>query len=453
MIPNSLSSETEQDSEPMIAVNPDNPQEIAATAFTPDPTGGSLAPIYVSTDGGSTWVLNSTVPGGVQTGDISIAFGPKTSNLYGGILRFDNSNLNVLRTPQFDTPTQMSILEDRPNDDQPFAHATQDPSDTGKDRVYIGNNDTSAAPQTATVEVLLDAASANPTLKTVRLERRATGSAGQNGPQIRPAAHPDGTVYAAFYGWRSQSGSWPGNTLVIASDVVVVRDDTGGTGPNPFADLVDPGDGQPGLLVAQGVSFHFNRNGISANGQQRLGGTMALAVDPNDSKTAYLAWGDEQPQTGFTIHVRSTSDKGESWSTKDLLTLPRATNAALAINSNSVVGLLYQQLTGSGSAMRWETHFQRTSDGKQWQDLVLATTPANNPGKAFDPYIGDYDHVVAVATAFYGVFSASNIPNLSNFPNGVVYQRNHDFTSQTLLGLDGVTQVNPSIDPFFFKVA
>jgi hypothetical protein len=453
MIPNSLSSETEQDSEPMIAVNPNNPQEIAATAFTPDPTGASLAPIYVSTDGGASWVLNSTVPGGVQTGDISVAFGPKTSNLYGGILRFDNSNLNILRTPAFANPTPMTVLVDRPDDDQPFAHASQDPADSGKDRVYIGNNDTSAAPQTATVDVILDAASATPTKKTVRLESRSTGSAGQNGPQIRPAAHPDGTVYAAYYGWRSQSGSWPGNTLVITSDVVVVRDDTGGTGGSPFTALIDPGDGKPGLIVAKGVSFHFNRGGIDANGQQRLGGTLAIAVDPTDSSTAYLAWGDEQPQTGFTIHVRSTSNKGTSWSTKDLLTLPKATNASLAINSAGVVGLLYQQLTGAGTGMRWETHFQRTSDGQQWQDLVLATTPANNPVKTFDPYIGDYDHVVAVDSVFYGVFSASNIPNLSNFPNGVVYQRNHDFTSQALLGLDGVTRVNPSIDPFFFKVA
>ena len=37
LIPKSLSGETNQDSEPSIAVDPDDPDLIAATAFTPVP--------------------------------------------------------------------------------------------------------------------------------------------------------------------------------------------------------------------------------------------------------------------------------------------------------------------------------------------------------------------------------------------------------------------------------
>ena len=77
MVPQALSSETNQDSEPMLAVNASNPSLLAGTAFTPDPMGGPLAPIYISTDGGRTWTLNSIVPSqeGVSlTGDITIAF-------------------------------------------------------------------------------------------------------------------------------------------------------------------------------------------------------------------------------------------------------------------------------------------------------------------------------------------------------------------------------------------
>lgn len=40
IIPRSLSGETNQDSEPNIAVNPANPLQIAASAFTPSPMGG-----------------------------------------------------------------------------------------------------------------------------------------------------------------------------------------------------------------------------------------------------------------------------------------------------------------------------------------------------------------------------------------------------------------------------
>src|ERR1043166_1746319 len=81
IIPKSLSGETHQDSEPTIAVNPANPLQIAASAFTPDPLRGSFAPIYVSNEGGNTWTLNSIVPGNNRltgTRDITVQFSKTT---------------------------------------------------------------------------------------------------------------------------------------------------------------------------------------------------------------------------------------------------------------------------------------------------------------------------------------------------------------------------------------
>jgi hypothetical protein len=60
--------------------------------------------------------------------------------------------------------------------------------------------------------------------------------------------------------------------------------------------------------------------------------------------------------------------------------------------------------------------------------------------------------LISLRKNFYGVFSANNTPDITNFPNGVVYQRNADFNTHTLLALDGTTPVAVSIDPFFFKV-
>src|ERR1700722_19056285 len=63
LIPASLSGGANQDSEPFLAIQTANPQGMVASAFTPNPvsTQGN-APVYVSQDGGNTWVLNAITP-------------------------------------------------------------------------------------------------------------------------------------------------------------------------------------------------------------------------------------------------------------------------------------------------------------------------------------------------------------------------------------------------------
>jgi len=461
IIPKSLSSETNQDSEPMIAVNPANTDQIVATAFTPDPLESGSAPYFFSSDGGKTWTLNTVVPGGDMTGDITVAFSGTGPALYAGILRQDSpgqsTRMAILRTADFSVPAPMDVLDDRLEPDQPFAQAATvtNGSAAGTQRLYVGSNDFAGNGSTATVDLALDAAAPAPVFKKVRLERRSTGTAGQDGPQVRTSIHSDGTVYATFYGWRSQSGNFGANTLKVKTDVVVVRDDKWGDNPKPFESLRDAADNVVGQRVAKGVTISFNRNGLSANGQQRMGGTLSIAVDPrsNKSGTVYLAWGSDEPGTGFSIHVKKSTNRGVTWSANDILTVQRGTNAALAVNADGAVGLLYQQLTGTGPALRWETHLRRSSNGgNSWSDLTLATAPASTPVKTFDPYLGDYDHMVAVGRDFYGIFSASNVPDKAHFPNGVTYQRNADFNTRVLRDVSNLHSVVPSIDPFFFKV-
>jgi len=83
---------------------------------------------------------------------------------------------------------------------------------------------------------------------------------------------------------------------------------------------------------------------------------------------------------------------------------------------------------------------------------VLAKVPSNTPVATFLPYLGDYIYLTAIGETFYGVFSANNTPNSANFPNGVTYLRNANFTTQQLLNVDNATPVNVSIDPFFFSI-
>jgi hypothetical protein len=451
MVPKSLSGETSQDSEPHLTVNSAKPNQIVGTAFTPDPAGGPRAPIYISANGGLTWKLNSILPsvaGSIGTADITTGFSGKSSRLYAGILNAGNIHLQFLRTLNPFTTTPMTILADRANADQPFTLATKKGA---KEHVYIGDNDFSApGGKTSTLDESLNAGVTTPTFTSVRDEKRTT--MGQDGPQSRPTAHKDGTLYTAFYRWRSSSGSFPANTLVITSaDVVVVRDDNFGGGSPPFNALVDPGDLVVGKRVVTGVSFPFMIHGTAATGQQRLGGSISVAVDPRNSSVVYLVYADRQPGSVQTLHVRVSKDRGLTWS-GDCLSVPNSTNAAIAVTKTGVIGFLYQQIKGTGASQRWETHLRRSKDGVNWSDLVLSNTPATSPVKTFDPYLGDYDHLVADGKCFCGVFCANNTPDLSNFPNGVVYQRNANFVTHQLLKLDGTTVVAPSIDPFFFRV-
>src|SRR6266581_784650 len=448
MIPKSLSGETHQDSEPTIAVNPANPLQIAAAAFTPDPLKGSFAPIYVSNDGGNTWTLNSIVPGNNRrtgTGDITLQFSKSNSTLYAGILRGDSrtTRMNILRTKNFAGATPMEILVDRKDVDQPYVQVASVSSgaDKGKDRVYVGNNDLGAGGSSATIDQSLNGGAANPDFKSIRVESRTT--AGQDGPPVRPSIHPDGTAYAIYHSWRTFNDRTGAGT----ADIVVVRDDKGGSGAKPFMDLVDPDDGQAGIRVVQSTKFNFN----GFLGAQRTGGDVALAADPTNSDIVYIAYNDDQGQD-YMLHLLRSKDRGRTWS-KELRTLRNALNPAVAINNAGKLGFLYQQLTGSGAGQRWETRLELSSDGSNWSTLTLATVSSRTPTSTFDPYLGDYVHLMAVDKNFYGVFSTANTPNKSNFPNGVVYQRNVNWTTGTLLDIDNRTPVHSSIDPFFFKVA
>jgi hypothetical protein len=445
MIPLSMSGETNQDSEPNLAVNPANVNQLVATAFTPAPLGGGFAPVYISTTGGSSWSLNTIVPGNGSFGtdDITVAFGTSSGILYAGTLNGSTVHLNILRTATFSGATPMTVLEDRASEDQPWTVAITTAVGGGtQDRVYVGNNDfNQPAGATATVDLSTDAASAAPPAGFAPhgIERRST--AGQDGPPTRLAVASDGTVYAAFERWDSETG-FPNFTF----DVVVTRDDSWGSGASPFSALVDGGDHVIGQRVATNRFAKWN----DLMGQERIGADLTIAVDPSNSSNVWLGWCDRVggvSGTDWTLHISHSTDRGQSWSA-DVRTITNAKNPSLAVNSSGQVGLLYQAYTGTN----WATNLELTSNA--WATaataVALQTASASTPTATFQPYIGDYVRLLAIGIDFYGVFCGNNTPDPANFPSGIVYQRNANWTTHTLLSTDNVTPVAVSIDPFFF---
>jgi hypothetical protein len=445
VIPEVMSGEQHQDSEPNLAVRPDNPQHIAASAFTENPAGVGNAPIFVSDDGGATWTACPSVQSELMTGDITLRFTRSTGRLYAGILRRpDTLRLSIQSTDDFlDCATAMTERVNRLQVDQPYVQASDA---AGSDRVYVGNNDfaPTVAGRTATVDRTL----AGPDgWGALRIEARATS--GQDLPPIRPAIGPGNVVYAAFIARRG-SGS--------KSEVIVVRDDDGANGNTPFQGLTDASDGVAGVRVAGGLNVPFENFAHQDFGQERLvASDLSIAADPNDAARVCVAWGDRRPGSKLTVHLRCSADSGATWTAGagnggDVHTIASAKAPALAFNEDGDLGLLTQRLFGSGANQVWETHFELfDTDFALQHDLVLARTPAGAPEVTFIPYLGDYTHVMAVGATFYGIFSANNTPDRAHFPSGVTYQRRHDFDAHTLADLAG-DPVQASIDPFFFTV-
>jgi hypothetical protein len=430
VIPSTLSDETRQDSEASVSANPANPQQIALSAFTSDPAGSGNAPIYVSTDGGNTWALNVCVPGGNITGDISLRFSGTDGRLYAGILRRDNSNMDILRAAAFPPVGMMTVLIDRAGPDQPWVEAAWAGAggNSTQDRVYVTANT-----GTAEAQFSLNAATGAAPAgfgAAVDIEARA----GSNRPSVRTAVHRAGVVYGMFIGVRAGG-----------SDVVVVRDDNGGNGG--WAALVDPADGLAGRRVVTGVAVPPVGTQL---GSVRVSSRIAIAVDPRNRRRVYIAWCDGMPNVapGFRLHVRRSDDGGTTW-TGDLRTIDQVTNPGLAVNIRGTVGLLYQRLVTPAGGNRFETHVEVSDDrfATVRADMLVANLP--DQGGTFQPTIGDYANLVAVGKDFHGAFCGFNQPVAANFPNGVTYLRNTDFPNQRLLGNDGVTVRANSIDPFY----
>lgn len=162
-----------------------------------------------------------------------------------------------------------------------------------------------------------------------------------------------------------------------------------------------------------------------------------------------------QPPTGQLVQGRDRAGRDER------VPEPRAgrrrcragDQPALAVDERGRLGFLYQQVTGRDGAQRWHTVLELTDDRfATTTSHLLADTPVDTPVKAFDPYLGDYLSMMAVARTFFGIFTANNTPDHANSPSGVTYQRNADFDTHQLLANDGRTPVDVSIDPFFFSI-
>jgi len=418
IIPKSLQTEHEQNSEPNIAVDPCDATKIVISVFShfhrPNP-------IFISKDGAATWSVLQRIP----AGDMSVGW----AGAFDGYLTVLSTRGSSIATLRLHDPTIRSRFRGvtksiyRPGGigpDQPWTEATLV---NGVDRIYVAFNDFSQPSRTASVHQSLDGGH---TWQTFAIERGNPGL-GRDGSAVRVTSNGD-RAYAAFQ--RFNSMDFNGD---VTGDIVVVRDDAGGA--DQFNDL-GAGAGMfaaTGELLPQGDP-DFGGVGL---GQERLGSDLSIAVDPNDPDRVAVAYAAIRSGQKVVVIDLSTN-AGAMWNEIFSTTNSDCALPALAIADNGAIGLLYTLYDGTNL----ETHLVQSPDEFTSQtDLTLSVFEDQSLVPDFSPFIGDYEDLAAVGNFFYGAFSASN--DVSQFPQKPVFLRD-----ETLLG---TAKVPFSIDPFFFK--
>lgn len=446
MIPPELSDEHGQNSDPFLAVSPGAALIIGAANYPA--TANTKTPLFRSSDYGKNWSALFSVLPTTAVENQTYCFSGNGTSFYGAITGTTEAGRNFLVVRGTDLSGNKSldtISTSSQISDQPYLQARQT---DGRESVYIGElalrSSLDVKQAMAAVRVLTPS---QPQFIVVPIEARPLPGSGQDAPAVRPAlAANDGTVYVAFIRWQTIDGP------VTPGEIVVVRDDGDGA-TKTFQSLIDPQDRKPGRLVATNQTFQLDQS----FGQQDNVLDLAIAVHPQNSAIVYLCWGSyDTAQKTYQLHLRVSSDRGESWSNDLLPPIPSAVNPALAVAEDGSVGFLYQQFVTNPKGEVWETHFRQQDAGSTvWSDLKLSSFPtAIEPKKEKTegvPYLAYRLNLIASGGVFYGAFSAPNIPESQYFPQGVRFQRRYG--NGKLISNDEKTEVPFSIDPYFFSIS
>ena len=458
IIPKSQSSETGQNSEPSIAVNPNDPNEAAISVFSDNP----LSPFYSTKDGGKTWIqfdqlqtfdstLSWSESGRLYLGRTSNYQVDSSGNLTQGTNEVDKSHSHG--TPF--QPIKASVYTSSDGmlpPDHPLIVAAQV---DGTDHIYLGynqfipfNNQVPPTPHTATVRFSTDGGAT----WTTTVVDRSDASVFANAPAVPPAVNGN-RVYVAF-GRRDRQSRFHSRHCP--------GPDRGRTGRLRRERRVQ----RAGRERDHGGKHHIpvhrtpHGKGDQSLGNERVGSDLRLRSTRNPDHV-YVAYADNPSPGRIQVQVQESTDGGRTWA-KTFATnaTPNFKSALpyLAVADNGAVGLLYTAQDIDHGVSFLETHFVQTgNDFKRSTDTLLSRFTDGNPPSTFDPYIGDYEGLKAVGNTFYGTFSASNQADGTHaiFPGGVVFQR--DFTgtpgTSTFQLTDGSgNPVAASIDPYYFQI-
>ena len=385
------------DSEPSIAVNPLNPNEITIVAFSESWNSTRGAPTWRSFDGGLTWEKFFQIPqpesGLSGPGDQKVAYDANGLLYVVELGYFPIKNFIYRQSAGPNDPLTPGVVY---GDDQPHLSADIFPGSSFVNRLYSPwlnfgySQPRSMVSHSTTGGALVTNV---PVYPPITFPNRTT----------RIAIAPNGKAYVVYKTREtSPSGGFEGVHFRVN------RSDDGGLSWNA---LGPNGVSVHGASLVQTIFTNTFGNTIKGKVARARSSDAWIAAHPLTGDV-YVSYVSKDASDFAQIYVARSTDEGANWSST------RATDEThhcaypeIAVADNGTIGVLYVDYDDSGNSTIFRHHFARSfNNGISWTGQILQSmdpTPMANARNGF--LWGDYEGLTAIGDMFYGVFTGASI--------------------------------------------
>jgi hypothetical protein len=391
------------DTEPSIAVNPRDPNEIAVVSFS-EPWSATdpsvMAPVWKSRDGGTTWQKIKQIPR--PAADLDGPGDQKVIYDANGRLFVAELGIPVAGTTkdyvyhQAGGPDGALTPGMAFGDDQPHLEVDPNAGPHAPTIVYAPWLNTTIANNRSMDDVSHDLG-VNETDVIV-----GDNSAFPN-RTTRVALCSDGKF--AYIVYKTREGAVDTN-FEKARFHVKRSDDHGAT----WGAL-----GATGVTVHPGqvTTFFTNNFGNVVKGKVARARSSDgwIAVDPTSGEV-YVAYVNKDDSGFGQIFVGHSKDNGQTWTTNRVTDgKHHSAYPEIAVAKNGGVGVLYIDYDDSGTETIFRHRFARSfNKGAVWTDQILQSLNPGPLGNAASGFLwGDYNGLTAHHNTFYGVFTGQSI--------------------------------------------
>jgi hypothetical protein len=433
--PNLTNTDTFVDSEPSIAVDPNNTNHITIEGFSSCWNAvcdaNTNAALWTSTDGGVTWTKSHSVPpppNGLGTGggcpcDQTPDY-DRSSHLFSTFLAeqpVGQGSVGHVYSGSSTDPTNANAWSwhvtagtadqtnaSGTNADQPWLLVNRDPTTSTQDDTYVAYDDFGTSPPTAHVAASLGLAP--PSFTRDHSPGQEAGCCVN--PGLRLAVdHANGTVYALYQQATFNSATSP----KINIQYFLNRSMDGGQtwSLNGNAGGIQIASGPSDQVFDSFTAAGFKFGTVNA----LLGGIDSGAVDPTNGDVYYV-YGLRDTGTGNNrLLISRLTPNGSGGLTVGSPTFitgqVQAALPSVSVASNGTIGVMYDTFdgfNGSGFPIFTAHLAQSTDHAATFNDTALLTFTSpqkNNTNDSRQRVLGDYQQLKAVGTTFFGTFTAN----------------------------------------------